>query len=650
MIGKIVKSRYQIVQLLISGVFGQTYIAEDLHQTGNPRCVLKHFNFASPAPNLSSITKRRFICETETLKKLKDNEHIPQLLDYFEENQEFFLVQEFIQGHPLSAELPISKGCVKRWTQSQVVQMLQDILCILDFVHSQGIIYCDIKPNNIIRRSGDGKLFLTDFSAVQSQHFTIDKAQSNTTLAISGLGYIPAEQLIGHPHPNSDIYALGMIAIQALIGVEPAQLTEDPVTGEVIWEHHLPLEAMYESPLNELISVLKKMVRYHFRTRYQSAFETLQALQPLTVEISEPEVLEADCIRMSAGRQEVLSRAVIVEAGLRRLLPFSKVWGGETASIQEVLINTPVENSEGIIRQSSFNPSVENRSYKVPTSPILTGVTIGIAANSLVIAGGIYSLLQAFPSESTSGILVTAQEKYQNGDFKGAIALAKSIPSKSTVYPEAQAAIQEWSKDWHTAATQFKAAEQAFKESRWLDVVVAARKIPDVPFWEKKAEPILQKAQPKIEAEAKQLIQKAYEKASEKDFTSAVNYLKLIPKDTVDVTIQQKLVEYTEKERIKSEYLLQQAYERAAQTNFAGALNYLQQIPQDTPTYAQAQAKIAEYTKKQHIQTEAQKAAMSTAKSSSANKVSSSSNTEAKYQDINPGSRLQEVTIKVRSR
>ncbi|MBD1878907.1 serine/threonine-protein kinase [Coleofasciculus sp. FACHB-T130] len=624
MIGKLLKGRYQIVQLLVSGVFGQTYIAEDIHQVGKPKYVVKHFSLASSDPNSLESARRRFVNETEILTKLGTHNRIPQLLDSFEENQEFYLVQEFIQGHHLSAELPISKGCVKRWTETQVIEMLQEALRILAFVHSHGIIHGDLKPNNLVRRAEDGKLFLVDFGVAQPQHSAPDLAQSKTTLAVGSLGYIPSEQLIGHPRRNSDIYALGVIAIQALTGVEPAQLKEDPETGELIWQH-LFISSLSMSVLSDrLVSVLNKMVRYHFKSRYQSASEVLQALQSLDGS-QKPAV-------------ETTNQPPVQKAVLNRQ---------KKETHKATIKKFPTQKS----RKGEGN----TRSYKPQHSPILTGLGIGIAANSLVITGGLYSLLNAFPSESSSNILVTAKDKYQTGDVQGAIALAQSIPSESSIYPEAQATAREWSQEWHTAAAQFQSAEQAFKESRWLDVLEAARKIPKISYWQEKIAPLVQKTQPKVEAESQQLLKKAYERAAEKDFTSALNYLKLIPQQTpAGAKVQTKIAEYTQKQHIKADYLLQQAYERAFRTDFAGALNYLQQIPQDTPTYARALAKSAEYTEKQHLQAEAEKKAEAQkAAAQSASQISAerqdvrSRKVGATYRDMNPGSRLQEVTLRL---
>ncbi|HCF27320.1 MAG TPA: serine/threonine protein kinase [Cyanobacteria bacterium UBA11049] len=272
MIGKLLDHRYQVIRVLATGGFGQTYIAEDTRRPGNPVCVVKHLKPSSSDPKMFGTAKRLFNAEAETLEKLGYHDQIPRLLAYFDENQEFFLVQEFIEGHPLSDELA-SDEC---WSESLVIHLLEEVLSILVFVHSQGVIHRDIKPDNIIRRASDNKLVLVDFGAVKQLRSPALSAgaQPSATVAIGTPGYMPTEQGQGKPRPNSDIYALGMIAIQALTGVAPMQLQEDPYTGETIWQHLASV-----SP--DLAAVLTKMVRYHFKDRYQSAAQALQTIESL---------------------------------------------------------------------------------------------------------------------------------------------------------------------------------------------------------------------------------------------------------------------------------------------------------------------------------------------------------------------------------
>jgi serine/threonine protein kinase, bacterial len=273
MIGKLLDHRYQVIKVLATGGFGQTYIAQDTKRPNNPICVVKHLKPATSDPKIFETAKRLFHSEAETLEKLGNHDQIPRLLAYFDENQEFYLVQEFIEGHPLSDELLPGQ----RWSESEVIQLLQEVLSILEFVHRQGVIHRDIKPDNIIRRASDNKLVLVDFGAVkQLQRPMVTTAgQFSATVAIGTPGYMSTEQGQGKPRPNSDIYALGVIAIQALTGVSPMELQDDQDTGEFLWQHLVKV-----SP--RLAAVLTKMVRYHFKDRYQSVTEALEACKDLT--------------------------------------------------------------------------------------------------------------------------------------------------------------------------------------------------------------------------------------------------------------------------------------------------------------------------------------------------------------------------------
>ncbi|RUS98054.1 hypothetical protein DSM106972_082730 [Dulcicalothrix desertica PCC 7102] len=276
MLGKLLDGRYQVVQILSSGGFGETYISQDTRRPGNPKCVLKLLKPASSATQYLQIARRLFNSEAEILEQLGNHDQIPRLLAYFEEEQQFFLVQELIVGRPLSHYIRPNEP----WSETQVIQMLRDILQVLDFVHSFGVIHRDIKPDNLIKRDADAKLVLIDFGAVKQMRTQVAvDSQMPATVAIGTPGYMSAEQAQGRPRQNSHIYAIGIVAIQALTGLLPTQLTENPETGEVIWQDKVQI-----SP--RLQAILEKMVRYHFTTRYQTASEVLRDIEQLTVPVA----------------------------------------------------------------------------------------------------------------------------------------------------------------------------------------------------------------------------------------------------------------------------------------------------------------------------------------------------------------------------
>jgi serine/threonine protein kinase, bacterial len=280
MIGQLLGERYKIISVLGAGGMGWTYVAEDTQRPGNPRCVVKQMKPARNNPKSMAMARRLFSGEAEILERLGSHDQIPRLLAYFEQNQEFYLAQELIEGQPLSQE--ISSGY--RWSEPNVIKLLQEIATILAYVHDQNVIHRDIKPSNIIRRRQDGKLVLIDFGAVKQvrlpQAVAIGQAgnpanyTASETVSIGTPGYMPTEQLKGKPCPSSDIYALGMVGIQAITGLLPTQLLENE-DGEWIWRPQTEVS-------DELANLLTKMVRHYFKHRHQSVLEVLEDLQPLS--------------------------------------------------------------------------------------------------------------------------------------------------------------------------------------------------------------------------------------------------------------------------------------------------------------------------------------------------------------------------------
>jgi len=273
MLGRTLRNRYQIIKFLGKGGFGHTYLAKDLDLPGHPQCVVKHLKPQNADPDLLLIAKRLFETEAQTLYKLGSlHDQIPKLSAHFEENGEFYLVQDFIAGHDLTKELIPGK----KLSESYTITLLHNILEILAIVHQQKVIHRDLKPDNLMRRQ-DGKIVLIDFGAVKEISTIVVNAQGQTslTIAIGTPGYMPSEQAKGKPRFASDIHAVGMIGIQALTGEHPFNLREDTQTGEVIWRNQAQVS-------NNLANVLDKMVRDNFSQRYQNADEALQAILSLS--------------------------------------------------------------------------------------------------------------------------------------------------------------------------------------------------------------------------------------------------------------------------------------------------------------------------------------------------------------------------------
>lgn len=275
---KLQSGRYHITSELKEGGFGETYLAEDTNNF-NEVCVVKRLK-----PQKQSVlqwAQQKFEQEARILKTLGQHDQIPRLLAYFLENQEFFLVQEFVKGNDLRKD--IYTGI--QWSEHAATYLLRDILEILEFVHQKKVIHRDIKPENLIARQSDKKIVIIDFGAVKEVTSKVFNTQGNVVQnsVVGTPGYMPVEQLSGQPLFCSDIYAVGMIAIEALTGVSPLQLATDINTSEVIWRNRVQVS-------DRLANVLETMVRFRHQQRYQSASEALQAVHNLlqTIPVSQP--------------------------------------------------------------------------------------------------------------------------------------------------------------------------------------------------------------------------------------------------------------------------------------------------------------------------------------------------------------------------
>jgi serine/threonine protein kinase len=257
--------RYKIIKEFQDGGFSQTFLAKDMQHSTQQRCVIKKLQPQATDSFTVNASYQLFTDEVNVLKKLGHHTQIPRLYTTLTENQEFYLVEEFIEGHSLSREL--------RWgrkvSEVEVLALLQGILTTLAFVHRQGVIHRDLKPENLIRRQQDQSIVLIDFGSIQ-------RCQTSSDAVVGTDGYMPPEQRQGHPNLCSDVYAVGMIALQALTGINPTKRTfdVDEQTGEIRWRQYRRVSA-------ELATIIDMMVCSDVRYRYRSASEALMNINAL---------------------------------------------------------------------------------------------------------------------------------------------------------------------------------------------------------------------------------------------------------------------------------------------------------------------------------------------------------------------------------
>lgn len=303
----ILVGRYLPTKLLGRGGFGAAFLACDRYTPGMRQCVVKQFQ---PAGNLSEtqlkLAQDLFEREAIVLEEIgTQHEQIPDLFAYFpiivssfsqpgQQEQFFYLVQEYIDGQNLEEELN-HKG---QFSEQEVLDMLQDILKILQFVHNKGIIHRDIKPSNIMRHR-NGKLYLLDFGAVKQVANTPPGGVASST-GIFSLGFAPPEQMSGgQVFPSTDLYALAVTAVMLLTGEKDVTKLFDVYSNQWKWQERVSV-----SPL--VANTLDKMLLPAANQRFQSAQEVLEALN-LTVQPVIPTQIKSQPQPLPAARVVPLS-------------------------------------------------------------------------------------------------------------------------------------------------------------------------------------------------------------------------------------------------------------------------------------------------------------------------------------------------------
>ncbi|MCA2623054.1 MAG: tetratricopeptide repeat protein [Microcystis sp. M20BS1] len=261
-------SRYLIVGVLGEGAFGRTYKAKDLNFNRKPR-VIKKFIAQMQGAALEK-SKELFQREAEKLDELK-HEQIPTVYDYFSQGNSLYLVQEFIEGETLLQEYQ-REG---RFSEQKIKEILQQLLPVLVYLHSKGLIHRDIKPDNLMRRRSDGKLMLIDFGGIKEQ-----TSQMGTGLYTPG--YAAYEHIMGSAVAASDLYSLAATCVRLLTGCFPQSNSNLPDSvydvNQRRWLWQSVLKSQKRSISDFLANLLNKMLEDKSSQRYQSASEVLTVL------------------------------------------------------------------------------------------------------------------------------------------------------------------------------------------------------------------------------------------------------------------------------------------------------------------------------------------------------------------------------------
>ncbi|NJK36167.1 MAG: protein kinase [Oscillatoriales cyanobacterium SM2_2_1] len=262
------RDRFIPHRMLGQGGFGRTVLATDLDRPSHPLCVIKQFLPLNGNREQALKARELFAREAKLLEQLGDHPQIPRLYAYFEQEDGPYLVQEYVAGRHLGAELA-QEGA---FSAAAILAVLRGILPVLAFLHNRGVIHRDVKPENIIRRAGDGTLILVDFGA--------GKEEVSSEVIATRVGtpqFAAPEQLMGRPVPASDLYALGVTCIHLWTGCGPAELF-DAYSGQWVWR--CALKDGFDPRLG---AVVDRLLHGPLQLRYASAAAVLGDLMSVSV-------------------------------------------------------------------------------------------------------------------------------------------------------------------------------------------------------------------------------------------------------------------------------------------------------------------------------------------------------------------------------
>jgi serine/threonine-protein kinase len=262
--GTLIGDRYRLEQCLSDGELGQLWRASDGLAADAPVALRRL------GPGHDPETVRRLWSQLQGVL----HPQVPRLGGVISDGSSLWLVREWQVGRTygqlrqarLERQLVFGAG--------EVVLLLRQLLPVLAVLHSQELVHGDLSPANLLRRDSDGMPVLLDFGLVWG-------------LPTATAGYAPPELArSGAPQPWMDLYALGVVALVLVSGLEPAALL-DPVSLAWRWPVALASEP-------ELQGLLSRLLNPEPRDRFAGATQALAAFQALPMPESTGPVPRAD--------------------------------------------------------------------------------------------------------------------------------------------------------------------------------------------------------------------------------------------------------------------------------------------------------------------------------------------------------------------
>ncbi len=273
--GTMITANVRLVRPLGAGGMGAVWVAD--HLALHTQVVVK-FIAAELAKNEEAVS--RFRREAAAASSVK-SPHVVQMLDHgVTDDGVPFIVMELLEGHDLAAHLE-AHG---RMEPAQVSAIVTQLARALGRAHERGIVHRDIKPHNVfLSDAGGGEVFvkLLDFGIAKTNDAQKLDSGTKTGSMMGSPYYMSPEQVVGSKTVDhrSDLWAVGVVAYEALTGVRPFEA--ETVGGLAVQIHSAPLPV--PSSANGLLpksidAWFARACSRDLEARFQSAKELADAL------------------------------------------------------------------------------------------------------------------------------------------------------------------------------------------------------------------------------------------------------------------------------------------------------------------------------------------------------------------------------------
>lgn len=283
--GRVLRDKYKIIEVLGQNAFSKTYLARDLNWYSPRRYVIKKFRPILGNSQAKEI-EQLFYREASILKLLRGkNSPLPHLYEYFMDGEDFYLIREWIKGITLEQKVQ-QQG---KLSETEVKEILNSILFVLEYIHNYGLVYRQLKPSSIVMRQSSwrdrkyvsgGLLVPIYFGGVKELEKQAEQANRRSLVLANQPEYVSPEQQRGQSVYASDLYSLGWTAIYLLTGKTPKELKSDPYTNCPVWQQEAPLVS------NNFVRVINRAICPNINDRFISPEQMLRALNSQSVNIS----------------------------------------------------------------------------------------------------------------------------------------------------------------------------------------------------------------------------------------------------------------------------------------------------------------------------------------------------------------------------